>query len=99
MAFIPRYDRLSLKNREQDTSDETDLYEMIVHYFNFMNIAQNLFCDNEDKFNRFFEKLYNIDRRALTIFVRRYKADLTRENLRYASQYFATRGYMPEWYI
>jgi hypothetical protein len=99
--MIPRYDRLSVKNTNLSSPEqnETNMAEMIVHYLNFNNIAQNLFSKNENKFIRFFEKLYNIDRRALILFIQHHKDNISKQNLQYSSCYFESRGYIPKWYI
>ena len=100
--MLPRYDRLSMRSANSQTAHaetETNLAEMIVHYLNFNNIAQNLFSENENVFERFFEKLYNIDRRALIIFIRSHKNRISEQNLRYAGNYFETRGYVPKWHV
>jgi hypothetical protein len=98
--MIPRYDRLSSKNTglSSQTQNKTNLAEMIIHYLNFNNIAQNLFSENETKFRRFFEKLYNTDRRALILFIQHHKSEISEQHLQYAGNYFESRGYCPKWH-
>jgi hypothetical protein len=91
--FLPRRDRLLSDKAKMRPQDETNIYDMLAHYVNFVNIAENLFCEDEEKFERFFEKLYNMDRRALALHIRANQDKITKQNLHYTCNYYEMRGF------
>ena len=59
---------------------------------NFNNIAQNLLNTSEDdRFERFFEKLYNISKEHLRKFIESNKNNITENQLKWVHKYYALR--------
>lgn len=59
---------------------------------NFNNIAQNLLNTSEDdRFERFFEKLYNISKEHLRKFIENNKNNITEQQLKWVYKYYALR--------
>ena len=71
---------------------ESRLDDFIVDLLNFNNIAQNLLNKEDYQFERFFEKLYNMDKRALYLFINKNKNKISESQLIYSRKYFEARG-------
>lgn len=72
--------------------NESRLDSLMVHWLNFNNIAQNLLNTTDDQYERFFEKLYKMDKRSLVLFIKKNKEDITEEQLEFAKKYYEMRG-------
>ena len=77
---------------QKEICRESRLDEFVVSLLNFNNIAQNLLNKEDYQYKRFFEKLYNIDKRALILFIRNNKNKISEHQLEYSKKYFQSRG-------
>ena len=77
--------------------EDSRIDEFIVNLLNFRNIAENLLKKEDYQFERFFEKLYNIDKRALSLFIRENIDNIEQQQLDYSKKYFELRGIKLWW--
>jgi len=78
------------------TDEPARLDEFIISLLNFSNIAVNLFSE-QGRFERFFEKLYVMDKRALYLFIKKNKAEFSASQLAFAKLYFERGGLAVKW--
>ena len=78
-------------------NEESRLDLLILHFLNFNNIAINLLNTTDDKFERFFEKLYNLDKRCLFLYIRKNKDKITDKQLYFSKKYYELRGHYLKW--
>lgn len=64
---------------------------------NFKNIAFNLLNTTDDVFERFFEKLYNIDKEYLYIYLITSREKITRAQMIFAKEYYEKRKHYYNW--
>lgn len=64
---------------------------VVEHLDDFYNIAPNLLLASDAKFERFFEKLYELDRYALMFYILKHADEITGEQMGFAKEYFASR--------
>ena len=76
---------------------EYQLVEIIIDALNLHNIAQNILNTNQNKFERFFEKIYSINKRFLYLYIRNNKNSISKQQLEFATKYYQTRGVDVRW--
>ena len=81
----PSWSDLKLRARWKEKSAYLD------DLMNFMNIAPNLLDASDEKFKRFYEKLYRMDSDALDAFVRYYESKIPKSQLEFATNFNKTR--------
>lgn len=74
-----------------------NIANLFIHYQDFCNIALNLINADDEKFKRFFEKLYNMDKRALFLYIKSKKNEITKDQFEYAENYYTKRGRNLNW--
>ena len=71
---------------------------IILDALNLNNIAQNLLNVNQNKFERFFEKIYNKNKRFLYLYIKKHKEEMTNQQLEFAQKYYQMRGVDVKWF-
>lgn len=77
--------------------EKSRLDKFIIHLLNFNNIAPNLLSTSDDIYERFFEKLYNIDKRALYLYIMYNKESITESQILFSKNYYEKRGRFLDW--
>lgn len=67
--------------------------------FNFYNIAYNLLNSEDDRFERFFEKLYNYNKDVLYLYILFNRNNISRTQILYAKKYYELRNHIYNWHI
>ena len=67
--------------------------------FDFRNIGYNLLNNSDDAFERFFEKLYRIDRAYLYIYLLTHRAQITESQMSFCKRYYESRNHYLNWNI
>lgn len=78
-------------------NDRGRLDLLIVQKANCANIASNLFNASDDKFERFFEKLYRLDKQFLACFIRNNQGKFPENQLEFAKKFYSKRGWDIKW--
>ncbi len=66
---------------------------------NFRNIAFNLHKTTDDVFERFFEKLYEMDKEYLYIYLITHKEEISKSQMIFAKKYYEKRKHYYNWNI
>lgn len=83
--------------KQSKVEEESRLDLLIVHFLDFTNIAVNLLNTTDDKYERFFEKLYNKDKRSLYFYIMKHKNEISENQLNFAKKYYELRGRYLKW--
>lgn len=84
-------------DRKKGEVDVNNLAKIVDHLDNFYNMAPNLLNANHDKFERWFEKLYRIDKRALLFYVVANKNKLLDGQLEFVRDWYDMRNKEIDW--
>lgn len=89
--------RLLWMEKGKSKVDLENLAEVIEHVDNFYNMAPNLLNANNEKFERWFEKLYRLDKRVLIFYVVAQREKITAEQWEFVKEFFEMRNPGIEW--
>lgn len=70
---------------------------LIVQKANCANIAANLIDASDEKFERFFEKLYRLDKQFLASFVKNNQEKIPKNQFDFAKDFYLKRGWNINW--
>ena len=84
-------------DRKKGEIDIDNLAKVIDHLDNFYNMAPNLLNADNEKFERWFEKLYRIDRRALLFYIVANKDRISGEQFKFVKDFYDERNKEIDW--
>lgn len=67
--------------------------------FNFYNIAYNLLNAEDDRFERFFEKLYNYNKEVLYVYILSNRNNISEKQVLFSKKYYELRNHIYNWNI
>lgn len=79
--------------------EESRLDLLVVESIKFSKIAKDLLNTNDTTFKELFDKLYNMDKRNLALFIRKNINKVTENQLKYADEYYKENGMTINWKI
>ena len=79
--------------------EESRLDLLVVESIKFSKIAKDLLNTNDTTFKELFDKLYNMDKRNLALFIRKNINKITENQLKYADEYYKENGMTINWKI
>lgn len=79
--------------------EELRLDLLVVESIKFSKIAKDLLNTNDTTFKELFDKLYNMDKRNLALFIRKNINKITENQLKYADEYYKENGMTINWKI
>lgn len=84
-------------DRKRREIDIDNLSKVIDHLDNFYNMVPNLLNANNEKFERWFEKLYRIDKRALLFYIVTNKSKLLDGQFEFVKDWYDMRNKEINW--